>query len=264
MNENRPLRGDRQRVGPLYRRHGRDDRQRGGGRSARKISAPWDGANAPLSGWPMPGSGGPLSWRPFASWWPTAWPRRRWTARQLGAPSGRRRTEPRDATSPAQRWLGLSAGERGPMPDDIIGMVDMEAIFSVTDTLGIHRESVSVELTKEDPGSVAQGPDGAIMITAPKSKSIQDFSATWKPSSRRWVIPARSRERKRGLALGRVSGSVTRTSGPRLVHGVASRRHGSLPVEGVRLTCQRRERTLQARRSEGRLSLSRVGPCRCG
>ncbi len=62
------------------------------------------------------------------------------------------------------------------MLDDIIGMADMEAIFSVTDTLGIHRESVSVELSKEDPGSVAQGPDGAIMITAPKSKSIQDFS----------------------------------------------------------------------------------------
>ena len=62
------------------------------------------------------------------------------------------------------------------MPDNIIDMADMAAIFSVTDALGIHRESVSVELSKEDPGSVAQGPDGAILITAPESTSIQDFS----------------------------------------------------------------------------------------
>jgi hypothetical protein len=62
------------------------------------------------------------------------------------------------------------------MPDSIIGMADMAAIFSVTDALGIHRESVSVELSKEDPGSIAQGPDGVILITAPESKSMQDFS----------------------------------------------------------------------------------------
>ena len=62
------------------------------------------------------------------------------------------------------------------MPDNIIDMADMAAIFSVTDALGIHRESVSVELAKEDPGAVAQGPDGAVLITAPESKSIHDFS----------------------------------------------------------------------------------------
>ena len=38
------------------------------------------------------------------------------------------------------------------MADGIIGMEDMDAIFSVTDSFGIHRESVSVELSKEDPG----------------------------------------------------------------------------------------------------------------
>ena len=40
------------------------------------------------------------------------------------------------------------------MADGIIDMHDMETIFSVTDSLGIHRESVTVELTKEDPGLV--------------------------------------------------------------------------------------------------------------
>ena len=40
------------------------------------------------------------------------------------------------------------------MPDEVIGMDDMVAVFAVTDSLGIHRESVSVELSKEDPGSL--------------------------------------------------------------------------------------------------------------
>ena len=31
------------------------------------------------------------------------------------------------------------------MPDEIINMADMGIIFSVTDTMGIHRESVSVQ-----------------------------------------------------------------------------------------------------------------------
>ena len=38
------------------------------------------------------------------------------------------------------------------MADGIIDMHDMETIFSVTDALGIHRESVSVELTKGGAG----------------------------------------------------------------------------------------------------------------
>ena len=62
------------------------------------------------------------------------------------------------------------------MPQGIIGMADMEVIFSVTDGFGIHRESVSVELTKEDPGSVGRGEHGAIEITVPASQSAQEFS----------------------------------------------------------------------------------------
>ena len=62
------------------------------------------------------------------------------------------------------------------MPDQIIGMQDMEAIFSVTDTFGIHRESVRVELTKEDPGLLERGTGGMIEITVPESGTIQEFS----------------------------------------------------------------------------------------
>ncbi len=62
------------------------------------------------------------------------------------------------------------------MPEGIIDMTDMEAIFSVTDALGIHRESVRVELAKEDPGAVGQDKNGFIEITVPESQSTQEFS----------------------------------------------------------------------------------------
>ena len=55
-------------------------------------------------------------------------------------------------------------------------MEDMEAIFSVTDTFGIHRESVRVELTKEAPGFLERGTGGMIEITVPESSTIQEFS----------------------------------------------------------------------------------------
>lgn len=61
-------------------------------------------------------------------------------------------------------------------PEGIITMRDMEVIFSVTDSLGIHRESVSVELTREDPGSISRSPRGKIEITVPESGTIEEFS----------------------------------------------------------------------------------------
>jgi hypothetical protein len=61
------------------------------------------------------------------------------------------------------------------MPEGIITMQDMEAVFSVTDSLGIHRESVSVELTKEDPGSVRRNAGGKIEITLPESTEVAEF-----------------------------------------------------------------------------------------
>ena len=62
------------------------------------------------------------------------------------------------------------------MPDEIIDMRDMGVIFLVTALLGIHRESVRVELTKEDPGSMSRGPDGIIEITVPRTVAIEEFS----------------------------------------------------------------------------------------
>lgn len=61
------------------------------------------------------------------------------------------------------------------MAEELIGMEDMAAIFDVTDALGIHRESVRVELTKEDPGSIQRVADGMVEITLPVNESAEIF-----------------------------------------------------------------------------------------
>ena len=66
------------------------------------------------------------------------------------------------------------------MTDDnptIITMADMAVVFSVTDDYGIHRESVSVELAREDPGEVTVNERGAVEITLPASQTPADFAA---------------------------------------------------------------------------------------
>ncbi len=61
------------------------------------------------------------------------------------------------------------------MPDEVIGMDDMAAVFAVTDSLGIHRESVSVELSKEDPGSLERRDNAKVEITLPVTESVDSF-----------------------------------------------------------------------------------------
>ena len=64
------------------------------------------------------------------------------------------------------------------MPEGIIGMHDMEVIYQVADPLGIDREAITVELTKEDPGSIGRDARGIIEITVPESGTIDEFAAT--------------------------------------------------------------------------------------
>ena len=61
------------------------------------------------------------------------------------------------------------------MAEELIGMEDIAAIFEVTDALGIHRESVRVELTKEDPGSIQRVADGMVEITLPVNETTEIF-----------------------------------------------------------------------------------------
>lgn len=56
--------------------------------------------------------------------------------------------------------------------EDMLSMGDMRSIFSVTDRFGIDRETVRVELTKEDPGSVNRREDGNLAIVAPRSTGV--------------------------------------------------------------------------------------------
>jgi hypothetical protein len=52
----------------------------------------------------------------------------------------------------------------------------MGIIFSVTDLMGIHRESVSVELSKEDPGLINKSDRGIIEITIPETGTVEEFA----------------------------------------------------------------------------------------
>ena len=61
---------------------------------------------------------------------------------------------------------------------DIITMADMAQVFDVTDTFGIDRETISVELSKEDPGVVQLAVDGSLEITLPLSTLLEAWAST--------------------------------------------------------------------------------------
>ena len=59
--------------------------------------------------------------------------------------------------------------------EDIISMVDMGLIYEVTDILGVDREMIRVDLTKEDPGSVQLGANGTFEIVIPLSTPLKEW-----------------------------------------------------------------------------------------
>jgi hypothetical protein len=64
--------------------------------------------------------------------------------------------------------------------DEIITMEDMAAVYEVTDDLGIDRESLNVELGKEDPGAWGRGDGGmmkrdVIAITLPLTTPLDEW-----------------------------------------------------------------------------------------
>ena len=75
--------------------------------------------------------------------------------------------------------------------EDIIGMAEMGMIFEVTDDLGIDRESIRVDLTKEDPGSVQvgeagmMGGRGIVEIVVPLSTPLEEWLPTLKAELQR-------------------------------------------------------------------------------
>ena len=64
--------------------------------------------------------------------------------------------------------------------DSIITMEDMEAVYGVTDELGIDREALNVELGKEDPGGWGKALSGmskreVFEITLPESTPLEEW-----------------------------------------------------------------------------------------
>ena len=59
-----------------------------------------------------------------------------------------------------------------------ISQSDMEAVFAITDQLGIHRESVTVQLGKRDPGSVASAAGNQVQITLPECTPAAEWCET--------------------------------------------------------------------------------------
>jgi hypothetical protein len=52
---------------------------------------------------------------------------------------------------------------------------DMDAVFALTDTLGIHRESIVVPLGRRDPGGVRRLPNGVLEITVPETDPVEPW-----------------------------------------------------------------------------------------
>ena len=65
--------------------------------------------------------------------------------------------------------------------DDTISMTDMAMVFDVADEFGIDRETIRVDLTKEDPGSVKLGMGGltgggsTVKIVIPLTQPLEEW-----------------------------------------------------------------------------------------
>ena len=73
--------------------------------------------------------------------------------------------------------------------EDIITTKDMELIFELTDSLGIDREAINVDLGKEDPGQCSLGSCGmmkknTIEITIPLTLDLE----SWLPALKAELI----------------------------------------------------------------------------
>jgi hypothetical protein len=61
------------------------------------------------------------------------------------------------------------------MPLEVVTMKEIDAIFEVTDGLGVHRESLVIPLGPASPGRVRRLPNGKLEITVDADRSIEDW-----------------------------------------------------------------------------------------
>jgi hypothetical protein len=67
---------------------------------------------------------------------------------------------------PRGRWL---------VPIEAVTLAHIEAIFEVTDRLGIHRESLVIPLGTRVPGSVSRTKNGKLQIIVDRDQPFGDF-----------------------------------------------------------------------------------------
>jgi hypothetical protein len=57
----------------------------------------------------------------------------------------------------------------------VVTMKEIDAIFEVTDALGIHREQLTIPLGPESPGRVRKLPSGKIEIVVEAARPFDDW-----------------------------------------------------------------------------------------
>jgi hypothetical protein len=58
---------------------------------------------------------------------------------------------------------------------EVVTMKEIDAIFAVTDSLGVHREMLVIPLGPATPGRVRRLPSGKLEITVDAARPIEDW-----------------------------------------------------------------------------------------
>lgn len=58
---------------------------------------------------------------------------------------------------------------------DVVTMKEIDAIFTVTDALGIHREKLVIPLGPATPGRVRRLPSGKLEITVDAERALEEW-----------------------------------------------------------------------------------------
>ena len=61
---------------------------------------------------------------------------------------------------------------------EVVTMKEIEAIFAVTDAMGIHRESIVIPLGPTRPGRVRRTPAGKLEITVDAEQPLDEWVTT--------------------------------------------------------------------------------------
>ncbi len=61
------------------------------------------------------------------------------------------------------------------MPLDVVTMREIDAIFAVTDALGIHREQLVIPLGPATPGRVRRMPNGKLEIVVESTRPLDEW-----------------------------------------------------------------------------------------